>query len=222
MLFAAFGYISTVFVVLSIFTKSNASNSFPEDKCTAIVVSRGGTIDGSTMTTHTADCFECDWRVNKVPARDYPAGAMRPIYLLTGAYPRQVRNDRGYTWSIDNLEDGTGLEGVVLSANNEEKIQVDGIPSVKPIIDKENTMKSEWISVFEKTIIGYIPQVAHTYAVFEGMYGIMNEHQVAMGESTCASKLFAAPMGYGGHALLEVGCIYIHSRTGVCTCILIV
>lgn len=32
----------------------------------------------------------------------------------------------------------------------------------------------------------------------------MNEHQVAIGESTCAAKLYAAPVGAnGGKALLE-------------------
>jgi len=36
------------------------------DQCTAIAVSKGATSDGSTMTTHTADCFDCDWRINKV------------------------------------------------------------------------------------------------------------------------------------------------------------
>lgn len=46
------------------------------------------------MTTFNMDCAECDWRVNKVPAMDHPEGSMRPIYLLSGAYPRQVRNDR--------------------------------------------------------------------------------------------------------------------------------
>lgn len=57
-------------------------------------VGRHATADGSTMTTFNMDCAECDWRVNKVPAMDHPEGSMRPIYLLSGAYPRQVRNDR--------------------------------------------------------------------------------------------------------------------------------
>lgn len=143
------------------------------DKCTAILVGRSATIDGSTMTTHTADCAECDWRINKVPARDWPEGSQRPIYLLTGAYPRQVREDRGATWSVDNLEN---------------------IPEHRASWEK---MKGP--------IIGYIPQVAHTYALIEGLYGIMNQHQVAIGESTCAAKLWAAPIGDdgGGKALLE-------------------
>ncbi len=55
-------------------------------------------------------------------------------------------------------------------------------------------------------IIGYIPQAERTFDVIEGMYGIMNEHQVAMGESTCAAKLWASPRGSaGGKALFEIG-----------------
>eukprot|EP01031_Cornospumella_fuschlensis_P034734 gene34734-42059_t len=77
---------------------------FAADKCTAIAVSGGASTTGSPMTTHTADCAECDWRINKVPARDWPEGSMRPVWIITGAYPRQVREDRGYTWSKANLE----------------------------------------------------------------------------------------------------------------------
>ena len=105
-----------------------------------------------------------------MPAQDWPEGSMRPIYLITGAYPRQVREDRGITWSPNNLED---------------------LPQ-----------KKDW-EAMRGDIIGYIPQVRHTYALVEGLYGIMNEFQVAIGESTCASKLWAPPVGSGGKALLE-------------------
>ncbi|NQT29225.1 MAG: C69 family dipeptidase [Candidatus Saganbacteria bacterium] len=36
--------------------------------------------------------------------------------------------------------------------------------------------------------IGYIPQVAHTYAYFDANYGIMNEHQLSIGECTDGAK----------------------------------
>ena len=35
--------------------------------------------------------------------------------------------------------------------------------------------------------LGYIAQVEHTYAYFDGGYGLINEYQLGIGESTCAS-----------------------------------
>ena len=62
-----------------------------------------------------------------------------------------------------------------------------------------------WKSIKDETILGYIPQVKHTYGLIESAYGIMNENQVSIGESTCTAKIFAAPLGIdGGKALLEV------------------
>src|SRR3989304_6993015 len=42
-------------------------------------------------------------------------------------------------------------------------------------------------------ITGYIDQVEHTYAYFDGTYSIMNEQGLAIGECTCASKFEYKP-----------------------------
>lgn len=56
------------------------------------------------MTTHNMDCLDCDFRINKVPAADWPKGSERPLYLIRDEYPQLVTNNRGKTWDISNLE----------------------------------------------------------------------------------------------------------------------
>lgn len=41
--------------------------------------------------------------------------------------------------------------------------------------------------------LGFIPQAAHTYAYFDANYGIMNEHQVSIGECTDKAKVHPEP-----------------------------
>jgi dipeptidase len=62
------------------------------DGCTTLAVSAGASRDGSTITTHTNDCADCDTRMAYIPARDWPEGSMRPVYISVDGYPRFVGN----------------------------------------------------------------------------------------------------------------------------------
>ena len=54
--------------------------------------------------------------------------------------------------------------------------------------------------------MGYIPQVAHTYSYKDGSYGLQNEHQLSIGESTCDARLGlkGVPIAFGGFALFDI------------------
>jgi dipeptidase len=41
--------------------------------------------------------------------------------------------------------------------------------------------------------LGYIDQVEHTFGYFDAVYGVINEHQLAIGECTCSAKVYAQP-----------------------------
>ncbi len=53
--------------------------AIPAMACTSIVVGKLASTDGSVMTTHTCD-GTYEFRVNIVPAKDWAAGTMRPVF----------------------------------------------------------------------------------------------------------------------------------------------
>ncbi len=109
---------------------------FQSEACTVILVGKDASADGSTMTTHTADCGTCDWTWRKVPAADHKPGSTRPLYTIS-----QMRTwppSEGLKWDLVK-KDFNGVE---------------------------------------------IPEVPHTYGYMHGVFGYMNDQQLAMGEST--------------------------------------
>lgn len=112
--------------------------------CTTLIITKGATKDGSMIVTHSDDSALEDSRLIKVPAMDYPDGALRPVYDFLLRYPRLVCKDRGPSYDTP------------------------GYPETKPI--------------------GHIPQVNHTYAYYDNAYGLMNEHNLMLGECTNNAK----------------------------------
>jgi dipeptidase len=147
------GFILTLVAVLAfagaaVFSGRSAAVTTPElkaraENCTVIIVGKDASTDGSVMTTHTADCGECDWTWRHVPAADHKPGMMRRIIHIS----------QYQTWPPSQ-----GL--------------------------KWDLVKKDYAG-FE------IPEVSHTYAYHHGMFGYMNDNQVAIGESSigCQRKM---------------------------------
>ena len=114
------------------------------DRCTTIIVGKEASADGSTMTTHTNDCGECDFRLAKVNPKNHPKGSKRPVYTFYSAYPKIVRHDnRSMTWSPENLDQ-----------NLDQK------------------MLEEWKSGSFHHINGYIDENDSTFGLVEGKFYI--------------------------------------------------
>lgn len=75
-----------VLIFALLITNNQISNG-----CTNFLITKGASIDGSTMITYAADSHTLFGELYFQPAKDYPAGAMRDIYEWdTGKYLGQI------------------------------------------------------------------------------------------------------------------------------------
>ena len=78
--------IAGIFVFVFLLSNVQLSNG-----CTNFLISKGATVDGSTMITYAADSHTLYGELYYQPAQDYPEGAMRDIYEWdTGKYLGQI------------------------------------------------------------------------------------------------------------------------------------
>jgi len=161
-------------IVLNYFYSNvNSHQEFEEytDRCTTIGLGPKATIDGSTITTHNNDCGECDIRITHVPAMNWPKGSKRPIFKNKDSYPRYVE---------DIKQNNVSVHGPDYSPEFLDYTIYDWKPSVP---------------------FAYIDQVEHTFAYTLGTYGIQNEKQVSIGESTCSAVFVSRPKFDNGSAI---------------------
>ncbi len=136
----------TLLLVVLFWLSGTPSDSAVEQRelggehCTVIMVGKKASADGSTMTTHTADCGLCDWTWRYVPPADHKPGSTRKIYRISQT--RTWPPEQGLKWDLIK-KDFTGVE---------------------------------------------IPEVPHTYGYVHGVFGYMNDQQLAIGESTIGNR----------------------------------
>lgn len=167
------------FVLVAIVLSSTLASG-----CTTLLAGKGATIDGSLLVSHNNDCTDCDVRLASVPGRTHSlsyddlSSSSRsgscPIYPCKFTFPRFIGKDKGPDYDREKLY--------------QEQFQ-----------GKDKLIK-EWPT---SKPIGHTKQVSQTYRYLDGTYGISNEHQLSMGESTCAARLVA--YGYPlGDALYDI------------------
>lgn len=137
--------------------------------CTVIAIGKGATADGSTLVAHTDDAGGGAADLRLVRV---PAAAHEP------GSKRAVYNFfSGYPRLVapDRGPHYAPMAPLVDDA------------SVPPPIPELSTP------------MGFIPEVSHTYAYFDQDYGMMNEVQLSIGESTCGAKTVGWPLDAGPH-----------------------
>ncbi|MGE5343099.1 MAG: dipeptidase [Candidatus Omnitrophota bacterium] len=133
--------------------------------CTTIIVGKSATADGSVIVAHADDDIN-DGRVIFVPARKWDLNDEKEKF-------RNVYYDTCCDVPFDGYTSTYIRRYIGDDRGPGYQTQSEGYPASKPL--------------------GKIPQIAETYAYFDGNYGIMNEHNLMIGECTCGAKVQLEP-----------------------------
>ena len=152
--------------------KTNSTKSRkPAFACTTMIAGKQATTDGSVIVAHSDDDVS-DIRVIYVPARDWDLNnkseSIRQVYY-----------------------DDCSL-GHEMYADKEKKVTYNA-SEVRRYIGPSRGPGYDTKDFYNSFSLGNIPQVKHTYAYFDSSYGIMNEHQLMIGECTCGAKIQPDP-----------------------------
>lgn len=111
-----------------------------------------------------------------------------PLDHCTGfvAGPKATAHGAAFVGQTNDAEGGPGDSLIFVPAAEH------ATGTMRPVLDQTNGNK-----------IGEIAQVNHTYAYSFLSYGVMNEHKLAFGESTCSGRFWAASLAHNGTALFS-------------------
>lgn len=90
----------------ALFLAATVMATYDSHACTNILVSKGATVDGSTMITYTADSHQLYGCLYFHPAATYPAGTMMPVYEWdTGKYLGEIPQVASTYSTVGNMNE---------------------------------------------------------------------------------------------------------------------
>jgi dipeptidase len=102
--------------------------SFPAFPCTNFLVTKGASVNGSTMITYSADSHTLYGELYHWPASDYPEGSLLDVYEWdTGKFLGKIKQAK-HTWSVvGNMNEHQLSIGETTFTGNESLIDTTGI-----------------------------------------------------------------------------------------------